>query len=302
MAATFGLVLPSSTGGDVPGPEVLWPLIDEADRSVLEYLWVSDHILWWHPMYESLSLLSAVAARTRRIRIGTAVLLLAMRHPVIVAKTLASIDRLSGGRLTVGIGIGGEFAPEWEAVGVARASRARRTDEMIEALLGLWGPGEYGASGRHVAFDSLDLHPKPATRPPIWIGGRSDPALRRAARLGDGWMGIFLTPERYAERAARLRAEAERRGRDPSGIAASLYVWTCIADTTAAARELAAPLLSAFYHLPFEKLERYAVVGSAEDCAGRFREFSDAGVEHFAVAPLSERTSTDALARLPSLL
>lgn len=285
-APSFGLVLPSSIGPDVPGPSTIWEIVEAAEGSPLTHLWVSDHILWWHPMYESLALLSAVAARTSRIRIGTAILLLAMRHPVVVAKSLASISRLSGGRLTLGVGIGGEFPPEWDAVQVSLRTRARRTEEMIEALRGLWGDRPFDYRGRHVSFDPIDLHPKPLPPPPIWIGGRSDGAVRRAARLGDGWIGLFLTPDRFEKQSMLLSAEAERLGRDPAQIPRSHFVWTCIADTTAEARSIAENLFGPFYNLPFERLEKYAIAGSPEACAERFSEFARAGVEHFAVAPI----------------
>lgn len=295
-APSFGLVLPSTTGSDVPDYSTLWSIVEVAEKSSLEYLWVSDHILWWHPMYESLALLSAVAARTSRIKIGTAVLLLAMRDPVVTAKTLASIDRLSAGRLTLGVGIGGEFPPEWAAVGIPVESRASRTDEMIEALKGLWGQGPFEFRGKRIDFDAIDLQPKPLQRPPIWIGGRSDGAVRRAARLGDGWMGIFLTPSRFAKQIALLRSEAERRGRDPSGISSSLYVWTCIADTDQEARSFAAGVMGGFYNLPFSRLEKYVVAGSPETCAAKYSEFVDAGVENFAVAQIG--TGSDLVDRL----
>ncbi len=239
-------------------------------------------------MHECLTILAALAARTSRIRIGSAVLLLAMRNPVVVAKTLATIDQLSGGRLTVGVGVGGEFPPEWEAVGIDWKTRAARTNEMLEALAGLWAEGLFTMESKHVKIENVDLQPKPVKKPPIWIGGRSDAALARAAKYGDGWMGIFLTPERYADQLRKL---------DPN-VYPSIYVWTCIADDTPTARAQASSMLGAFYNIPFEKLEKFTIVGSPEDCAKRFQEFADAGVKNFAVAPISADASTDQLTRL----
>lgn len=292
--SSFGYVLPPSEGLDVPEPDKLWKMAELADSSSLDYMWVSDHIMFWHPVYESLTLLSAIAARTERIRIGTAVLQLAMRQPVIVAKTLASIQRLSKGRLTVGVGVGGEYPPEWEAAGVALKTRARRTDEMISALRGLWSEGAYDQQTKHVHVKGVDLRPKPMSHTPIWIGGRKEPSISRAARLGDGWMGIFLTPEMYAERLTQLKNECEREGRDAAQVFPSLYVWTCIAETTEKAQETGR-LLSAFYNTPFEKLERYAIIGDPAQCARRFKEFADAGARHFAVAPISAEVTPDPL-------
>lgn len=286
--STFGLVLASSTVASVSDPDPLWASVEEADRSTLEYLWISDHIVWWHPMYEALTFLAAVAARTKRIKVGTAVMLLALRDPLLAAKSLATIQQLSGGRLTLGVGIGGEFPLEWEAIGVSLRTRASRTEEMVEALRGLWGPSPFGYSGRRIDFAQVDLQPKPETPIPIWFGGRSDAAVKRAARMGDGWMGLFLTPERYAKQVALLKSEAEASGRDPDGLVHSHYIWTCIADTNDEAKTIASNLLGAFYNLPFSKLERYAVIGTPERCAERFDEFAQAGVQHFVVAPVGQ--------------
>lgn len=239
-------------------------------------------------MYESLAVLAALAAKTTRVRIGTAVLLLAMRNPVVVAKTLASIDRLSEGRLTVGIGVGGEFRDEWTAVGADHRRRGATTDRMIDELRSLWG-------------SDSELYPKPLGTLPIWIGGRSDAALRRAGRAGDGWMGIFLTPERFRSGLETVHSEAERTGRDPAGIASSLYVWTCIEDTTAEARRLAETLLPAFYNVPFEKLDKYAIYGTEEECAERFAEFAAGGVDDFAVAPIVQDAPLEFLERLTAI-
>jgi probable F420-dependent oxidoreductase len=284
--SSFGLVVPPATGVGSPDPESVWKLAEEADDSSLEYLWVSDHIVWYGPMHDSLTLLTAIAARTHRVRIGTAVLLLAMRHPVLVAKAIASLELLSGSRLTLGVGVGGEYPPEWKAVDIDWKTRASRTDEMIEALRGLWRDGSFSFEGRRLTIDDVDLHPKLARPVPIWIGGRKDAALKRAGRFGDGWMGIFTTPERFKAQFAKVQEEAGMRGRDPSAIVPSLYVWTSIADDHAQARSVAESLLPLFYNTPWEKLEKYAVFGTPSECAERFAEFADAGVSHFAVAPI----------------
>lgn len=248
-------------------------------------------------MYESLSLLAAVAGRTKRIRIGPAVLLAAMRNPTILAKQLSTIARLSKGRLTLGVGVGGEFPPEWDAVGISRKTRASRTDETIEALRGLWGPVPFSMQGRRLKLDSVDLQPKPAAEIPIWVGGRSDAAIRRAARYGNGWMGIWLTPERVAQQISALDDLTE-----PKSLTKAMYVWTSIGENKQEARASAAALLGAFYNIPFEKLERYAVYGSPEDCTAKFREFADAGVEHFAVAPITIGPDPQFLERLISIV
>lgn len=301
MKTTFGYVLPSSTGADVPGVEDLLGISRMADESPLEHLWVSDHLIWWHPMYDSLTLLGALAATTSRIRLGPGVLQIAMRQPIVVAKQLATIQRLSGGRLTVGVGVGGEFPPEWEAAGVSRATRGRRTDEILEALDMLWAGERVTYEGRHVHLADARLQPS-ATRPPIWIGGRKTSAMNRAARFGDGFMGLFVTPEMYATTRTDLERACDERGRDHSEITKSLYVWTCIADTDEEATRIASSLLSSFYNVPFERLAKYAIVGSESTCAARFEEFRLAGVQDFAVAPIWPEATTAPLERLVALV
>ncbi|HVE75347.1 MAG TPA: LLM class flavin-dependent oxidoreductase [Actinomycetota bacterium] len=300
MTATFGYVLPSSEGSDVPSAEQIYEIAEFCDASSYEHLWVSDHILWWLPMHDSLTLLAALAARTSRIRLGPAVLLLAMRDPVLVAKALATIDRLSGGRLTVGVGVGGELPSEWEAVGAKTRTRGKRTDEMIAALRGLWGAGPFTLEGKHLSIEQVDLHPKPAVQPPIWVGGRSTQAMSRAARDGDGWMGIFLTPERYREAVAVLEVQAIQNDRDPTTIRRSLYVWTAIAERESEARQNA-QLLSDFYNVPFEKIGKYAVVGTAEQCAEQLAEYVGAGAQDFALAPIFPAVSTEPAERLEAV-
>ena len=298
MAPSFGYVVPSSSGDGVPSAGMLKEIALAADGGQLEYLWVSDHLLWWLPMYESLSLLSWIAASTSRVRIGTAVLQLAMREPVATAKMLASIDRLSDGRLTLGVGVGGEFPPEWEATKTDRTTRGKRTDEMLDAFEQLWGDAVPKFKGKHIDVGGIDLQPKPVGTIPVWIGGRSEPSVRRAAERGDGWMGLFLTPERYAGLLERCNEFCEQRGREPSEVLPSLYVWTCIADTDAEARRLAESALGGFYNIDFDKLGKYAIYGSATTCAERFAEFSEAGIKHFAVSPIWHKVSAEPLHRL----
>lgn len=281
---TFGIALASGAGGDVPEPEALWKIIDDVEDSSLDYLWVADHIKFHAPMYEATTLLAAIAARTTRIKFGTAVFLLAMRNPVVAAKTFASISRLSHGRFTLGVGIGGEFPPEWEAVGVNLKTRASRTDEMIEALRGLWEEGKFSYQGRRIRIPEIDLDPKPRERLPIWVGGRREGALRRAGRLADGWMGIFVTPDMFAAGVATMKEEAEKHGRDPSKLVPSLFAWTVMADTSREGRELAESIMPLVYNTPWERLGKYVTYGSAEDCAKRFKEFADAGAEHICVS------------------
>jgi probable F420-dependent oxidoreductase len=158
--------------------------------------------------------LAQIAAATQRIRLGTAVYILPLRHPIAVARAVTSLDVFSGGRVDFGIGVG--WLPEEFAImGQDFATRGPRADEMIGILRRLWAEPEIAHSGRFFTFPPLRFEPKPVQRPgvPILVGGETAPALRRAARLGDGWIGMGATPERAAEMVARLRALRAEYGR-----------------------------------------------------------------------------------------
>src|SRR5437867_4738994 len=196
-------------------PESLRALATRAEALGYDSIWSGDHIAFHNPTLESLTTLSHLAAVTRRVRLGTAVYLLALRHPTVAAKTVATLDVLSGGRVVFGVGVGGEFPKEFEAAGVPHRERGRGVDEGIEVCRLLWTKSPADFEGRFVRFTDVALEPKPVQPggPPIWIGGRSDHALRRAARLGDGWVSYVITPERYRASLDKIRTLAAGAGR-----------------------------------------------------------------------------------------
>jgi probable F420-dependent oxidoreductase len=160
--------------------------------------------------------LAHVAAHTRTIRLATGIIILPQRNPVVLAKELASVDVLSGGRLIFGIGAG-YLQPEFEAIGAPFEDRGGRTDEYIEAIRALWTQDAPRFEGRFVSFGGIDAQPRPVQKPhpPIVVGGLSRPALRRAVRQGNGWYGFALDLEATATRVARLRAAQQQVERPP---------------------------------------------------------------------------------------
>jgi probable F420-dependent oxidoreductase len=185
-----------------------------------ESIWVGDHIALpadapdsaTEPRLEALTTLTYLAAVTERVRLGVGVLVLPQRQPVLLAKQLTSIDRLSGGRLIVGVGVGYVEA-ELGAFGVALGERAARTDEYLDVLRALWRHDEHHA-GRFVTFDGVVQYPAPVQQPhpPVVVGGHARPALERAARAGDGWFGWDLTPDDVAPLLERLGEARARAG------------------------------------------------------------------------------------------
>jgi probable F420-dependent oxidoreductase len=166
------------------------------------------------PHLDPLVLLTHVAAATSKIRLGTNVYILPLRHPLLTARLAVSVDVLSGGRLTLGVGIGW-LAEEFEAAGVEFATRGARARECVRALRALWTEPEPEHHGRFFDFGPVKFEPKPVQKPhpPIVFGGETEAALRRAAALGDGWYGVGHTPDTAAAQVARLRALLAKAGR-----------------------------------------------------------------------------------------
>ncbi len=212
--------------------QALVGLASRAEELGFDSVWVHDHVfnvghvfdrIGGKPYYEPLTLLSFVAARTRRVRLGTSVLVLPYHNPIRLAKTAATLDVLSGGRLILGVGVG-LIEKEIRAMGSPFAERGAFTDEAIAVMRSLWTEDEPSFDGKHYRFSGMKFSPKPLQKPsiPVVIGGVSRAAIRRAARLGDGWQPLGLSPEALGQGIAALREEARACGRDVSKIPISI--------------------------------------------------------------------------------
>jgi probable F420-dependent oxidoreductase len=212
--------------------QALVDLACRAEELSVDSVWVHDHVfnvghvfdrIGGKPYYEPLTLLSFVAARTRRVRLGTSVLVLPYHNPVRLAKAAATLDVLSGGRLILGVGVG-VIEQEIRAMGSPYAERGAFTDESIAVMRALWTQDEPKFDGRFSRFDGMKFSPKPLQKPsiPVVIGGVSRPAIRRAARFGDGWQPLGLSPEALGQGIATLRDEARAAGRDAAKIPVSI--------------------------------------------------------------------------------
>jgi probable F420-dependent oxidoreductase len=225
----LGFSLLNNWGFDDPQPLV--DLAVQAEDLGIDSVWVHDHVfnvghvfdrIGGKPYYEPLTLLTFVAARTRRVRLGTSVLVLPYHNPVRLAKAAATLDVLSGGRLIMGVGVG-LIEKEMRAMGSPYAERGAFTDEAIAVMRTLWAQDDPKFDGKFSKFDGMKFSPKPRQKPiPIVIGGVSRPAIRRAARLGDGWQPLGMAPEALAPGIASLREEARAVGRDAARIPVSI--------------------------------------------------------------------------------
>jgi probable F420-dependent oxidoreductase len=216
----------------VEDAQALVDLACRAEEAGIDSVWVHDHVfnvghvfdrIGGKPYYEPLTLLSFVAARTRRVRLGTSVLVLPYHNPVRLAKAAATLDVLSGGRLVMGVGVG-LIEKEIRALGSPYAERGAFTDEAIAVMRALWTQDEPKFDGKYSRFDGMKFSPKPLQKPsiPIVVGGVSRPAIRRAARLGDGWQPLGMSPEALEQGIAALRDEARTVGRDATTIPVSI--------------------------------------------------------------------------------
>lgn len=251
-----------------------------AEELGLDAVVVGDHVTFYGYGNDGLVTLTAIAAVTERIELRTSVYLLPLRHPVPVALQCAQLDQLSLGRLVLGIGVGGEDPHEFESCGVDPRTRGARANEAIQILRRLWTEDDVDFAGRHFRLERVTVYPKPLRPIPILVGGRSEAALRRAGRLGDGYIGIWLTPERFAAAVERVRAEAEEAGRDPSSLSFGMQFWSHVGPDRGAARERVAAAMEATYRIPFERFERYTPYGTAAEVAEYLVPFVEAGADH----------------------
>ncbi len=265
-------------------PEEQLALAERVEALGFDSIWCGDHIVFNIPLYDSLTLLSFYAARTRRIRIGTCVYLLALRHPTVVAKMTSTLDVLSGGRLIFGVGVGGEIPKEFEACGIPLTERGARVDEGIEVLRALWTQTPASFSGRFVKFEGVSIEPKPVQPggPPIWIGGRSDAALQRAGRLGDGWVSYVITAERYRQSVEKIRTAAAAAGRSLDGFDTAHLTFITIGKDYETAKAVWVKRLSRRYNQDFGPLaDKYGFIGTAAQCIETLERFIEAGCRYF---------------------
>ena len=245
-------------------------------------IWTGDHVAFTGPIDDPLAELTYLSALKPSLIFGTSIYLLPLRHPATVAKMVATVDRLMGaGHFIFGVGVGGEFPPEYEACGVSLKQRGGRANEAIEIIKRLWTgePVEY--RGKYFSFGKITMLPKPRTPggPPVWIGGRAESALRRAARLGDGWIPYVVTPKRVGEGLEFIAREADRAGRKVASFGTGLHLFVTLGPSYEAALDLAANYLSKRYAMDFrEAARRYSAIGRPADVAARIDEFVKAGI------------------------
>ena len=272
-------------------PAAQFDLVRRVEALGFDSVWTGDHVSFHGAIHESLTLLATYVPITSRIRLGTAVYLLALRAPAIAAKASATLDALSGGRLIFGVGVGGENPKEFELCGVPHRERGPRVTEGIDVVRTLWRDTPATFKGRFTSFEGVSIDPKPAQQPgpPIWIGGRSDAALTRAGRQGDGWISYVVQPERYAQSVAKIRDAAGAAGRTMSGFEFAHLAFITVGRDWESAKAVWVAHLSRRYAQDFEPLARkYGIIGTPQQCAEQLARFAEAGCTYMVVNVIGE--------------
>ena len=278
----FGFSLSNNQG--IEDVQSILQLATRAEELGLDSVWASEHVfstsyiferIGNRPYYEPLVLLSYVAATTKRVSLGTTVLVLPYHNPIRLAKTAATLDVLSGGRLVIGVGVG-MIEQESNAMGSPFAERGAITDEAIAIMKELWSQEDPSYQGRFHSFSGMKFSPKPLQKPtiPLLIGGVSRAAIRRAARVGDGWHPNALPPEELSQGIRYLQEQAQAAGKDPSRVPVSVSA-----------------------SLGSGRSGTYALGTDPEEIIQKVRTYESLGVDHVVVSP----DTRDAEEMLPAL-
>lgn len=240
--------------------------------------------------------LSVAAGATESIKLMSAITLLPLYPPALLAKMGAALDVASNGRFMLGVGVGGEFPNEFEACGVPLKERGSRTNDCLEVLERVWTSTKVSYQGRYTTLDEFSLKPLPIQkpRPPIWVSGRKEVAMRRAARYGDGWLPYMYTPEQLAESIEKIHRFGAEIGRDLSHFKPGLFIFTCVHEDSRRAIEMAAAALSAQYAQDFSQLVyKYALAGDPDEVRARLTEYTDAGARLVLLSPACPDAEVD---------
>jgi len=309
---TFGIRVPNS--GPLASTESMVQVAREAESLGYDSIWVHDHLTWSDEIhhthissgadqssegnkspdfYEAMTSLAYLAGLVQTVRLGVACVVVPCRNPLLAAKQLATLDVLCQGRLDIGVGIGSPStikSREYEVLGVNKKQRGKIADDHLRAMKTIWTTQPSNYEGEFVSFRNAEICPKPLQKPhpPLWVGGWTEAAMKRAAALGDGWLPAWLLPEDIGKRFSQLKESAERQGRDPEKIQLGIEVYGCIdRDAVKARRDgfgtLAIGQSTFERFMSVEQLAEVSLIGSWEEIRRRVQAYSDAGVSHFEI-------------------
>ena len=275
----FGVYLPSVGWDTLPKPSELIDYAVAAEQLGFDSVWVEDRLL--HPrlgILEALTTLNFVASQTERIRLGTCVLLVNLRNPLSLAKSLSTLDYLSGGRVVVGTSLGGN-PTEYQVSGTQMKTRVTRFEETLKAMRAFWGQGPFEGVSRFIQPTDVPMEPRPVQqRIPIWIGGKADRVFYRVAVLGDGWLASSTSSaDDFARGWAKVREHAMAAGRDLNSLMPAKFTYIHIDENTDKALAVLSERLPRYYPSSYDA-PRYTLHGPPGRCIEQARKLVNAGV------------------------
>jgi probable F420-dependent oxidoreductase len=290
---TFGIAARNFTAyPEMPNAKALVEYGVRMEELGFDSLWVWDHILLGvepnFPIIDSLTLLTAIAARTSKIKLSTGILVLPLRNPVVLAKQLSSMDQLSDGRLLLAMAAGW-YKREFDAVGVPFEQRGKLMDEHLDILKQFWTKDMVEGNWTNHRIPAGVMYPKPVQkdRPPLLIGGYADRVLKRAAVDGDGWLTYFYRPEKFAQAWAKIRAYATEAGKDPDTLMNGAQLPIMVGKSRAAVEGKMMEWLNNDFDIAqgSESTMDSAIMGTVDECVAQLKEHLDAGVQKLVFVP-----------------
>ncbi|HMC39857.1 MAG TPA: LLM class flavin-dependent oxidoreductase [Acidimicrobiales bacterium] len=273
------------------GPDAISRFSGAVEAQGIDRIWVGDHVSFRGGQgYDGLLQAAVLGALTRRVTVQTAVYLLPLRHPVPVARQVASVAEMAPGRFVFGVGMGGDDEKETANCGVDHARRGRRMDEGLALVRRLLAGEVVDHAGPEFPLSEAAIRPTPAVPVPVAVGGRSGAALARAGRMSDGWLGVFVDADRFGQSCRTVVAAGEEAGRSQVGWQHGMLVWCGFGPSRDAARRSVAPALEELYRMPFERFERYVPCGRPADVAEAVRPYIDAGAAYVLLSPFAEHS------------
>jgi len=284
--AKIGLLVPGSFAGPPPKMEEYTQFFRRADELEFHSLWVIDRVFHQINIMDPLTLLACAAAVTTRIKLGTSVLLFVLRNPVLIAKTTATLDYLSGGRLILGISLGGrdnEFGP----LGISQKRRVSKFMEDLTVMRKLWTERDVTFHGRYHHLDNVNVDPKPVQKPgiPILLGGAADAVFKRSAEEADGWVaGGTMNPEAWSQAWEKVRGYAQAAGKDPDNLDSGKLMYVYVGEDRQRCKQELESFTHAYYGPQYD-VENACAFGPPEACAETIQRFVDAGCKTMILGP-----------------
>jgi alkanesulfonate monooxygenase SsuD/methylene tetrahydromethanopterin reductase-like flavin-dependent oxidoreductase (luciferase family) len=280
-------------------------LLDRMTDVGLDHVMIGDHVMFHGGLgNDGLTDAASVVTANDELDVYLAVYLLVLRHPLLVVRQLLTVAQLAPGRLSLGVGIGGDDRREVAACGVDPRTRGRRMDEALELFRRLLSGEQVSYQGEFFTLDDAAVRPIPEDRIPVVVGGRSDAALRRAGRFGDGWLGIWTSAKRCAQAIETVAGYAKDAGRHDVDLRHGMTFWCAFGANKAESRGRVAPVMEGFYRVPFDDFERYIPHGTPAEVADNVAPYLDAGCSTLNFIPFagSDEAGIDAVAEVRQIL